>query len=97
MTVTINSDAVATVEITDTSKVTVVDTTRDVVEVVIAGPQGIQGPQGVAGSDRPLGDLPDVDTTGAVDKSVLFYDAEAQQWVGNDVNTIVALTDGGGF
>lgn len=83
MTVTINS--------MDASKVTVVDTTLEVVEVITAGPQGPSAPVGA------FGDIPDVDTTAAVDKSVLFYDAEAQQWVGNDVNTIVTLTDGGGF
>lgn len=64
--------------------------TPAVVEVATAGPQG-------APYIAYLAQLEDVNTTQAVDKSVLFYDAAAQSWVGNDVNTLITLTDGGGF
>jgi hypothetical protein len=65
-----------------------------VVEVTTAGPQGIQG---LPGNASPLSALPDVNTEAAVHNSVLFYDADSQLWVGNDVNTTVTLTDGGAF
>jgi len=68
--------------------------TPALVEIAVEGPQGIQGPPGSA---TPLSGLPDVNTQSAVDKSVLFYDAATQLWVGNDVNTTITLTDGGAF
>jgi hypothetical protein len=46
MTVTITTDTVSTVEITDAESVVVVERERDVVEVVTAGAQGAAGPAG---------------------------------------------------
>lgn len=41
--------------------------------------------------------LNDVDVSMKQDSSVLYYDAVAQLWKGDDVNTMVSLTDGGNF
>lgn len=60
------------------------------VEVQTAGPQG---PTATLG----LNDLTDVNTTAKVAGSVLYYDAAAGEWKGNDINTVITLTDGGNF
>lgn len=59
------------------------------VEVQTAGPQG---PPVTA-----LNDIGDVNTTAAVDKSVLYFDQATSTWRGNDINTITTITDGGNF
>ena len=59
------------------------------VEVATAGPQGPPAPL------YSLGELSNVDTTAQVNGSVLYYDAGAGEWKGNDINTVVTLTDGG--
>jgi len=61
-----------------------------VVEVVTEGPIG---PPYIT----YLAQLDDVNTSERVGGSVLVYDEETSQWVGNDVNTVVTLTDGGNF
>lgn len=61
-----------------------------VVEVVTPGPQGPPGPSTLSG-------LSDVDTTGKVNQSVLYYDADSGQWKGDDINTVVTITDGGNW
>jgi hypothetical protein len=66
-----------------------VPATPVVVEVATAGPQGPTTPS--------IGDIGDVNTAGAVDKSVLYYDNANSVWRGDDINTIVTLTDGGNF
>lgn len=58
MTVNITTQNVTTVEITDASTVTVADATRDVVEVVTAGPAGAAGVQGDPGPGVPTGGAP---------------------------------------
>jgi len=63
-----------------------------VVEVVVPGPQGP-----VTSANLGLDDITDVNTTGKVDRSVLYYDATAGEWRGDDINTVVTLTDGGAF
>ena len=55
MTVNIDPQNVATVEITDAGTVVVTEATRDVVNVVAAGPAGAQG---VAGPGVPTGGAP---------------------------------------
>jgi hypothetical protein len=44
-----------------------------------------------------LNTLSDVNTTAAVDNSVLYYDSVAAEWKGNDINTVISITDGGNF
>jgi hypothetical protein len=66
-------------------------TTPLTVEVATAGPQGPTAP--VYG----LGDLSDVSTGSKVNGSVLYYDAASGEWKGDDINTVVTLTDGGAF
>ena len=61
------------------------------VEVTTAGPQGPEAPP------YALGDLLDVNTSSKVDNSVLYWDATAGKWKGNDINTTITLTDGGAF
>jgi hypothetical protein len=44
-----------------------------------------------------LGDLANVNDTAKVTGSVLYYDAATSTWRGNDINTVITLTDGGNF
>lgn len=69
----------------------IVEKSFGVIEVVTAGPQGPTAPVGT------LGEIPDVDTSAAVANSVLYYDAASATWKGDDINTIITITDGGGF
>jgi hypothetical protein len=72
------------------------------------GVTGIQGPIGATGATGPTGeagsnalyylnDLVDVDDTAKQDKSILYYDGNSQIWKGDDINTVISLTDGGNF
>jgi hypothetical protein len=64
-----------------------------VVEVLTPGPAGPPGASGVS----DLAALNDVNVASKTDKSVLYYDAAAGEWKGDDLQTIVTLTDGGNF
>jgi hypothetical protein len=78
--------------ITETSATVLIETTdTSTVEVITAGPQGAAAPP------YALGELPDLDTTAAVDKSVLYYDAASATWRGDQIHTVITLTDGGAF
>lgn len=55
------------------------------------------GPQGPVAPPFNLGDLPNVKVAGAVNKSLLYYDASSSEWRGDATNTVTTLTDGGGF
>lgn len=70
-----------------------------VVRVATPGPIGPQGPQGVAGpaGSTTLAALTDVNTTAKAQGSVLYYDQGSGKWKGDDVNTLVTITDGGNF
>ena len=94
-----------TVEVVSTGQVLVTQVTEQaievqapgaplVVEVATAGPQGPQGQQGPAALLEQLGD---VEVTAREQGSVLYYDAVSGKWQGNNINTVVTLTDGGGF
>lgn len=79
-------------QITETTATVVVESsTGSTVEVITAGPQGPTAPVGT------LGEIPDVDTSAAVANSVLYYDAASETWKGDDINTIITITDGGSF
>jgi hypothetical protein len=67
-------------------------TTPLTVEVVTAGPQGP-----AAAATFGLGELIDVNTQAKVAGSVLYFDSATSKWRGDDVNTVVTLTDGGAF
>jgi hypothetical protein len=93
-----------TVEIIGTQQVLVAETAVNVieltapsqpavVEVATAGPQGAPGTSGVS----TLAALSDVDVTQKVDKSILYFDAGGDKWLGDDINTLVTITDGGHF
>lgn len=58
MTVNIDPTAIATVEINDAGTVVVTEPTREVVEVLTAGPAGADGAQGEAGPGVPEGGDP---------------------------------------
>lgn len=92
MEVNIEQQSIATVEVTDAQNVVVLEPTIDVVKVVTPGPQGP-----VSSANVGLDDITDVNTTSKVDKSVLYYDADAGEWKGDDINTVITLTDGGAF
>ena len=57
-----------------------------IVEVVTAGPQGPKGDaaQGV-----------DIDTTNAVEGSVLTFEASSNKLIASNVHTVTSLVDGG--
>lgn len=90
------------IEVTSTGQVVVTEVATQSVEVFTpAAPLTVeihtQGPQGNAAPVYGLGELADVNTAGKVSNSVLFYDAAAGQWKGNDINTITSITDGGNY
>lgn len=61
-----------------------------------AGPAGPQGPPGV-GSVSNLGDLVDVNTTGKVNKSLLYYDTNSGKFKADAVWTTDTIVDGANF
>lgn len=67
-----------------------------VVEVTTTGPQGPVGPPGPAGAAQ-LSELTDVDVTGRGEKSLLYYDAASGKWIGDSIQTIIEVTNGGNF
>lgn len=91
------------VEVSSTGQVVVTEVAEQVIEVVSpTAPLTVEvqtaGPQGPPVSEvLTLADLVDVDVTGKVASSVLYYDTTSGKWLGNDINTVVTLTDGGNF
>ncbi len=71
-----------------TNTVTVTEGATTIVRVATEGPQGPQGP---AGSGF------DLDSSGKVDKSVVYYDSSAGQFKADDTWTITTLVFGGDF
>mgnify|MGYP001401833923 CR=1 FL=1 len=61
-----------------------------IVEVVTAGPQGPKG-------DASSIDGVTLDTTNAVEGSVLTFDSSNNKIIADNVNTITSLVDGGNF
>ena len=59
-----------------------------IVEVVTAGPQG---PKGDAASGV------DIDTTNAVEGSVLTFEASSNKLIASNVHPVTSLVDGGNF
>lgn len=74
-----------------TAAVFVENTDTGVVEVIT------QGPQGISADAYNLGDLQNVDTSAKTEGSVLYYDNAAAMWKGDDINTLLTITDGGNF
>jgi hypothetical protein len=90
------------IELASTGQVVITEVAEQVVEVqsptVPATVEVItEGPQGPAGGVATLGALNDVDTTQRVNKSVLYYDGDLSLWKGDDINTVITITDGGSF
>lgn len=90
------------VEITSTGQVLVSEIAEQTIELLApAAPATVEvqtaGPQGPEAPPYALGDLTDVNTIGKVNKSVLYYDAASGQWKGDDINTVVTITDGGNW
>ena len=82
-----------TVDITnETGTVVVQVPVTSTVTAITQGPQGSIGPA-VGG----LGEIPDVDVTGKIDSSVLYYNASTAKFTVDGINTILSLTDGGNF
>lgn len=96
-----------TVEIVSTGQVLVTQVSEQVIEVQAPGTPltvqvttaGPQGPRGLAGdsSSSTLAGLTDVNVAAKVAGSVLYYDSVSGQWKGDDINTVVTITDGGHF
>ena len=80
-----------------TNEVVVQRPVAQVVSLVTVGPQGPQGPQGPPGTAVALGTLSDVNTSGVVDRSLLFYDGASATFVADSSVTTTNLTDGGNF
>lgn len=91
------------VEVSSTGQVIVTEVAEQAIELTTAArPLLVEvqtaGPQGPPISEvLNLGDLANVDESAKVANSVLYYDAATSQWKGDDVNTVVTLTDGGNF
>lgn len=81
------------------SQIVVTEVMTQFIELTTAGPQGPIGPMGPAGADgaTTMAALTDVNVSGKVNQSVLYWDAATEKWRGDDVNTVVTLTDGGNF
>lgn len=81
------------------SQIVVSEVTTQFIELTTAGPQGPIGPMGPAGADgaTTMAALTDVNVSAKVNQSVLYWDAATEKWRGDDVNTVVTLTDGGNF
>ena len=60
-----------------------------IVEVVTAGPQGPKGDAASGGVD--------IDTTNAVEGSVLTFEASSNKLIASNVHTVTSLVDGGNF
>ena len=89
------------VEVASTGQVVVTEVAEQVIEVISpTAPLTVEvqtaGPQGPAPT-YGIGELTDVDTSGKVANSVLYYDSATGKWLGNDINTVITLTDGGNF
>jgi hypothetical protein len=92
------------VELVSTGQVLVQETTEQVIELIapttpVTVEVVTEGPQGGfdVGGGTTLAGLSDVDVNSSVNKSVLYYDLGANKWVGDELNTLVTLTDGGNF
>lgn len=71
-----------------------------VIQVVTPGPPGPAGPQGPAGSgsgSTTLAALTDVNVSAKVNKSLLYYDSVSGKWLGDSIQTITEVTNGGNF
>ena len=92
-----------TVEVISTGQVVVTEIAEQAIELTTAAqPLLVEvqtaGPQGPPISEvLNLGDLANVDESAKVANSVLYYDATSSSWKGDDINTIVTITDGGNF
>lgn len=89
-------------EVTSTGQVIITEVSEQVIEVQAPGaPLTVEvataGPQGPTAPAYGLGELNDVNTTAKVAGSVLYYDATSSKWKGDDINTVVTLTDGGNY
>jgi hypothetical protein len=91
------------VEVLSTGQVIVTEVAEQVIELTTAAqPLLVEvqtaGPQGPPLDEvLNLGDLANVNDTAKVTGSVLYYDAATSTWRGNDINTVITLTDGGNF
>ena len=91
------------VEDTSTGQVLVTEVAEQTIEIISpTAPLTVEvqtaGPQGPPLSEvLTLEGLVDVDATAKVNASVLYYDTAAGKWLGNDINTVVTITDGGNF
>jgi hypothetical protein len=92
-----------TVEVISTGQVVVTEVAEQAIDVTTAAqPLLVEvqtaGPQGPPLNEvLRLGDLANVSDTAKVSGSVLYYDATSSTWKGDDINTIVTITDGGNF
>lgn len=87
-----------TIVVTENKTSTVVTVPQtSVVSAVVQGPQGPPGPQGLPGVLNSIGEIPDVNTTAKVNKSLLYYDAPSGKFRADATITTTTITDGGSF
>lgn len=89
------------IQVTSNGQVVVNELTTQTIEVVSpTAPLTVEvqttGPQGPTPANT-LASLTDVDTTNKVANSVLYYNSTSGKWLGDDINTVITLTDGGNF
>ncbi len=90
------------IEVTSTGQVVVTEVAAQTIEVVSpTAPLTVeihtQGPQGSAAPVYGLGELVDVDTTAAANRSLLIYDAAQQKWISSAQTTVEEVLNGGNF
>ena len=89
-------------EIQSTGQVVVSSITEQAIEITSpAAPRTVEvtttGPQGSSAAPAVLEDIANVSASSKVNNSILYYDSSAGKWVGNDINTLTTITDGGNF
>lgn len=90
---TISQQAEVTVNESSQAIITVNESNAEIVQVGIVGPQGPAGLDGVLN----LAELQDLNISGKIDKSVLYYDAPSNKFKADANWTTTTLTDGGNF
>jgi hypothetical protein len=83
-----DSDAPAIIELGDSQ-------TPEIIEIFAVGPQGPPGRDGSGASS--LAELSDLNSSGKVDRSLIYFDGPTGQFKADSAVTTLKITDGGNF
>lgn len=91
-----------TAEVITSQQVVITETAVSVLELTASTAPAVvqvvaQGPQGPASLNGTLVDLADVQASGKIDRSLLYYDAGTGLFKADATVTTTTLTDGGNF